>query len=84
MEINTRESILVGQEVHGDATLAAVGSLWKSPGTMSCDDISLSSYHKMLLNRVPWGNYKISRDAILVEKLPVTFKTRSNWHGALP
>jgi hypothetical protein len=38
----------------------------------------------MLLNRVPWGNYKISRDAILAAKLPVTFTTRSNWHGALP
>jgi hypothetical protein len=46
LEINTRASILVGQEVHGDAILAAVGSLWKSLGTMSCDNISLSSYHR--------------------------------------
>lgn len=84
LEFNTRASILIGQEVHGDAILAAVGSSWKSLGTMFCEDISLSRYHRLLLNRVPWGSYNISRDAILAAKLPITFTTRSNWRGALP
>lgn len=84
LKYNKRASILVGQEVHGDAILAAVGSSWKSLGTMSCEDISLSSYYRLLLNRVPWGSYKISRDAILAAKLPASFTTRSNWRGALP
>lgn len=38
----------------------------------------------MLLNKVPDGHYKLSREAILAAELPTAFTTRSNWKGPTP
>lgn len=84
LELNKRASKLVGFPVYGGAILASVGSSWKSEGRLSCVDLSLSCYYRLLLARVPEGNYKISRDAILVAKLPCSFSSRSQWRGKLP
>ncbi|KAH9288302.1 hypothetical protein KI387_032419, partial [Taxus chinensis] len=84
LKFNSRASNLVGQKIHGDVILAAVGSTWRSFGTLSWENINLSIYNRMLLSRTPRGNYKLSRDAILVAELPTSFTTRSRWHGALP
>ncbi|XP_057830306.2 small RNA 2'-O-methyltransferase [Cryptomeria japonica] len=83
-KFNTRASSLVSQKIHGDAILAAVGSTWRSFGTLSWENINLSNYCRILLSRTPRGNYKLSRDSVLVAELPTTFTTRSRWHGALP
>lgn len=38
----------------------------------------------MLVNKIPSGAYKISRDALLAANLPLAFTTKSNWRGSLP
>ena len=47
-------SILVGQEVHGDAILVAIGTSSKSLGTMFYEDINLSSYHRSVFYLILW------------------------------
>ncbi|XP_073100785.1 small RNA 2'-O-methyltransferase isoform X2 [Elaeis guineensis] len=39
---------------------------------------------RMLLNKVPDGYYKLSREAILAAELPTSFTPRSNWKGPTP
>ncbi|MCO5572755.1 hypothetical protein L7F22_026514 [Adiantum nelumboides] len=81
---NKRASYLLGYSVHGDAILASVGSTWKSEGKLTFADVSVSCYYRLLIGRTPEGSYKLSRDAILVSKLPHSFSSRAQWRGALP
>lgn len=38
----------------------------------------------LLINKIPSGIYKSSREAILTAELPMTFTTRTNWKGFYP
>lgn len=38
----------------------------------------------MLINLMPSGVYKLSREAILTAELPEAFTTRTNWRGSFP
>lgn len=40
--------------------------------------------YRMLMNKIPSGIYKLSREAILTADLPSTFTTKANWRGSLP
>ncbi|KAK1309019.1 Small RNA 2'-O-methyltransferase [Acorus calamus] len=80
---NERASFLSGQNIYGDAILATVGYTWRSPD-LSHEDVSLGTYYRMLLHRLPDGCYKLSREAILAAELPIAFTTRSNWRGLCP
>ncbi|KAK1277087.1 Small RNA 2'-O-methyltransferase [Acorus gramineus] len=80
---NESASFLSGQNIYGDAILATVGYTWRSPD-LSHEDVSLGTYYRMLLHRLPDGCYKLSRDAILAAELPIAFTTRSNWRGPCP
>nr|XP_043618664.1 small RNA 2'-O-methyltransferase [Erigeron canadensis] len=81
--MNARASYLSGQIIYGDAILATIGYTWKS-----CDlfheDVTSSTYYRLLMNKVPTGIYKLSREAVLVAELPARFGARSNWRGLLP
>ncbi|KAL0290316.1 UNVERIFIED_CONTAM: Small RNA 2'-O-methyltransferase [Sesamum calycinum] len=81
--LNARASYFTGQEVYGDAILASIGYTWKSTDLFH-EAVSLRSYYRMLVNKIPSGAYKISREAILVANLPVAFTTKSNWRGSFP
>ncbi|XP_008812123.2 small RNA 2'-O-methyltransferase [Phoenix dactylifera] len=81
--LNKRASYFSGQKIYGDAVLANIGYTWKS-SDLFYEDISLCSYYRMLLNKVPDGHYKLSREAILAAVLPAAFTTRSNWKGPTP
>ncbi|KAJ0975764.1 hypothetical protein J5N97_017729 [Dioscorea zingiberensis] len=39
---------------------------------------------RMLLNKVPDGHYKLSREAILIAELPTRYTSRLNWKGPSP
>ncbi|KAI5080706.1 hypothetical protein GOP47_0003889 [Adiantum capillus-veneris] len=84
LQWNRRASDLLGYSIYGDAILASVGSTWKSEGKLAFADLSVSFYFRLLLGRTPEGSYKLSRDAILVSKLPCSFSSRAQWRGALP
>lgn len=81
--LNVRASYLSGQDIYGDAVLANIGYLWKS-----CDlfheDVSSRTYYRLIMNKVPTGIYKVSREAVLAAELPPRFGTRSNWRGLFP
>lgn len=81
--LNKRASYFSGQNIRGNAILANVGYTWKS-SDLFCEDVSLCSYYRMLLGKVPDGHYKLSREAILAAELPTAFTTRSNWKGPSP
>ncbi|KAL2477180.1 Small RNA 2'-O-methyltransferase [Forsythia ovata] len=81
--LNVRASYLSGQEVYGDAILAAIGYSWKSTDLFH-EDVSLRTYYRLLVNMIPSGVYKLSREAILAAELPVAFTTKSNWRGSFP
>ncbi|KZV39536.1 small RNA 2'-O-methyltransferase-like [Dorcoceras hygrometricum] len=81
--LNERASYFIGQFVYGDAILASIGYTWKSTDLFH-EAVSLRTYYRILVNKMPNGAYKISRDALLAAKLPLAFTTRSNWRGSLP
>ncbi|KAL1833949.1 hypothetical protein ACET3Z_003600 [Daucus carota] len=81
--LNTRATFLSGQKIYGDAILASVGYTWKSTDIFY-EDASLRSYFRILINKVPDGVYKLSREAILAAEMPTAFTTRSNWRGSYP
>ncbi|KAL8108481.1 small RNA 2'-O-methyltransferase-like isoform X2 [Apium graveolens] len=81
--LNTRASYLSGQNVYGDAILASIGYTWKSTDILY-EDVSLRSYYRIVINKMPDGVYKLSREAILAAELPIAFTTRSNWRGSYP
>ncbi|XP_010265807.1 PREDICTED: small RNA 2'-O-methyltransferase isoform X2 [Nelumbo nucifera] len=80
---NARAYCLSGQHIYGDAILAAIGYTWKS-SDLFYEDVSLNTYYRMLVGRLPDGGYKLSRDAIIVAELPIAYTTRSNWRGSSP
>ncbi|KAJ9565629.1 hypothetical protein OSB04_001595 [Centaurea solstitialis] len=81
--LNARASYLSGQDIYGDAILATIGYTWKS-----CDifheDVSQRTYYRLLMNKVPSGIYKLSREAVVAAELPEKFGARSSWRGLLP
>ncbi|XP_073280928.1 small RNA 2'-O-methyltransferase-like isoform X1 [Primulina huaijiensis] len=81
--LNERASYISGQFVYGDAILASVGYTWKSADLFH-EAVALRTYYRILVNKIPNGAYKISREAILAANLPLAFTTRSNWRGSLP
>ncbi|KAG0485331.1 hypothetical protein HPP92_009410 [Vanilla planifolia] len=83
MSLNERASYLCGQNVYGDAIMANIGYTWKSTD-LFYEDISLSSYYRLILGKLPDGNYKLSRGAILAAELPTMYTIRSNWRGPTP
>ncbi|XP_071698124.1 small RNA 2'-O-methyltransferase [Rutidosis leptorrhynchoides] len=81
--LNARASYLSGQDIYGDAILATIGYLWKSCDLLH-EDVTLRTYYRLLMNKLPTGIYKLSREAILAAELPARFGTRSNWRGLYP
>ncbi|KAG6385251.1 hypothetical protein SASPL_154082 [Salvia splendens] len=81
--LNIRATYFAGQEIHGDAILASIGYTWKSPD-LSHEAISLCSYYRNFVSKIPSGPYKVSRDAMLAAQLPLAFTTKSNWRGSFP
>ncbi|CAA0825396.1 Small RNA 2-O-methyltransferase [Striga hermonthica] len=81
--LNVRATYFAGEEVYADAILASVGYTWRS-NDLFHEAVSLRSYYRMLINKIPSGIYQISRDAILAAKLPLTYTTKSNWRGSFP
>lgn len=80
---NIRASYLLGQPVYGNAVLASIGYTWRGADLFT-EDVTLRSYFRMLVERVPDGLYKLSRDALLIADLPGSFTTKTNWRGSLP
>lgn len=80
---NERASYLSGQHIYGNAIMAHIGYTWKSSG-LFFEDVSLSTYYRMILAKLPDGHYKLSREAILSAELPAAYTTRSNWKGPTP
>ncbi|WOK94764.1 small RNA 2'-O-methyltransferase isoform X1 [Canna indica] len=81
--LNKRACYLSGQDIYGDAILANIGYSWKS-SNLFYEDVSLSTYYRLLLAKVPDGHYKLSREAILAAELPTAYTGRSNWKGPTP
>lgn len=81
--LNVRATYFSGNPIYGDAILASVGYTWKS-ADLFYEDVSLTTYYRMLINKIPSGIFKLSREAILVAELPETFTTKSNWRGSYP
>lgn len=81
--LNIRASYFAGQEIYGDAILASVGYAWKSTNLFH-EAISLCSYFRILVSKIPSGAYKISRNAILAAQLPLAYTAKSNWRGSFP
>ncbi|XP_055961166.1 small RNA 2'-O-methyltransferase-like isoform X2 [Mercurialis annua] len=81
--LNERASYFCCQGIYGDAIMASIGYTWRSKD-LFYEDISLQSYYRMLISKVPNGNYKLSREAILAADLPSAFTTKSNWRGSFP
>ncbi|KAI3741438.1 hypothetical protein L1987_59111 [Smallanthus sonchifolius] len=81
--LNARASYLSGLDIYGDAILATIGYTWKSSDLFH-EDVSPRTYYRLLMNKVPTGIYKLSREAVLAAELPPKFGTRSNWRGLYP
>ncbi|XP_078437263.1 small RNA 2'-O-methyltransferase-like [Wolffia australiana] len=81
--VNTRASCFSGQNITGNAILATIGYQWKSMKLIH-EDVTLSTYYRMLLGMTPEGCYKLSRGAMLIAKLPSAFTSKSNWRGHFP
>ncbi|KAI3964043.1 hypothetical protein MKW92_014286 [Papaver armeniacum] len=81
--LNLRASYLSGQNIHGEAILATFGYTWKCIDLFH-EDVTLGTYYRMLVGRLPDGGYKLSRDAVIVADLPTAFTTRTNWRGSYP
>ncbi|KAG8083655.1 hypothetical protein GUJ93_ZPchr0016g2580 [Zizania palustris] len=80
--INKRASYISGQTIYGDAILANVGYT-RRDSELRTEDVTLSTYYRILLGKLPDGNYKMSRDSILVAELPSAY-SRSSWKGLSP
>ncbi|KAG6696325.1 hypothetical protein I3842_09G142000 [Carya illinoinensis] len=81
--LNERASYFSGHDIYGDAILASIGYTWKSKD-LSYEDVSVQSYYRMLISKIPCGLYKLSREAVLMAELPSAFTTRTNWRGSYP
>ncbi|KNA23782.1 hypothetical protein SOVF_021960 isoform B [Spinacia oleracea] len=80
---NIYASYLLGQPVYGNAILASVAYTWRGAELFN-EDVSLRSYFRMLVARMPDGLFKLSREALFVADLPRLFTTKTNWRGSLP
>ncbi|XP_006657468.1 small RNA 2'-O-methyltransferase [Oryza brachyantha] len=80
--INKRASYISGQTIYGDAILANVGYT-RRDSELHTEDVTLSTYYRILLGKLPNGNYKMSRDSILVAELPSVY-SRCSWKGLSP
>ncbi|KAJ4836352.1 hypothetical protein Tsubulata_043970 [Turnera subulata] len=81
--LNARASYFCGQAIYGDAIMASLGYTWRSGGLFH-EDVSLQSYYRMLISKIPSGNYKLSREAILAAEMPLAFTSKNNWKGSFP
>nr|CAD1832064.1 unnamed protein product [Ananas comosus var. bracteatus] len=81
--LNKRASYFSGQSIYGNAIFANIGYTRKS-SELFCEDVSLCSYYRMLLGKLPDGAYKVSREAIFAAELPTSYTSRSNWKGPSP
>ncbi|WCJ24333.1 Small RNA 2'-O-methyltransferase [Euphorbia peplus] len=81
--LNVRASYFCNQDIYGDAIMASIGYTWRSKDLFH-EDLSLQSYYRMLICKLPSGFYKLSREAILLADLPTTLTTKSNWRGSFP
>ncbi|PQQ21239.1 small RNA 2-O-methyltransferase [Prunus yedoensis var. nudiflora] len=81
--LNARASYLSGQDIYGDAILASIGYTWRSKD-LFYEDVTLQSYHRMVIGKTPSGIYKLSRGAILAAELPLAFTTNAKWKGSFP
>ncbi|XAR50966.1 Peptidylprolyl isomerase [Bertholletia excelsa] len=81
--LNARASSLSGHVVYGDAILAAIGYTRKSSG-LFYEDVSLRTYYRILVGKMPSGIYKVDRGAVLAAELPGVFTSRTNWKGSFP
>ncbi|GMP71654.1 hypothetical protein CsSME_00029978 [Camellia sinensis var. sinensis] len=81
--LNARASYLSGHLICGHAILASIGYTWKS-ADLFYEDVSLHTYCRVLIGKIPSGVYKLSREAILAAELPGAFTTRTNWRGSFP
>lgn len=82
-KFNTRASFMFGQKVYGSAILASIGYTWKS-ADLFYEDVTLRTYFRMLVSKMPGGLCKLSRESILAAELPGVFTTRTHWRGLLP
>ncbi|KAJ0239383.1 Double-stranded RNA-binding domain [Hirschfeldia incana] len=80
---NAKASYVCGQDIHGDAIVAAVGYTWRSHN-LEHDDLTLKSFHRICCGMSPNGIYKFSRQALIAAQLPFSFTTKSTWRGPLP
>ncbi|XP_059666531.1 small RNA 2'-O-methyltransferase-like [Cornus florida] len=81
--LNVRASYFSGQDIYGDAILASVGYKWNSADLFH-EDVSLRTYYRIFISKIPSGVYKVSRNAILAAELPAVFTMRTNWRGSFP
>ncbi|KAE8735713.1 Double-stranded RNA binding protein-related / DsRBD protein-related, putative isoform 2 [Hibiscus syriacus] len=79
--LNARATYICGQDIYGDSILASIGYTWKGQDLFH-EDVTLQSYDRMLISKIPSGVYKLSREAILAAELPLTFTTRTNWKAS--
>ncbi|KAF2586961.1 hypothetical protein F2Q70_00034701 [Brassica cretica] len=81
---NAKASSACGQDIHGDAIVAALGYSWRSHHLVEHDDVTLKSFYRICCGMSPNGIYKFSRQALIAATLPFSFTTKSNWRGPLP
>ncbi|XWS11515.1 hypothetical protein CRYUN_Cryun37aG0004700 [Craigia yunnanensis] len=81
--LNARASYICGQDIYGDSILASIGYTWKCQELFH-EDVTLQSYYRMLISKIPSGVYKLSREGVLAAELPLAFTTRTNWRGSFP
>ncbi|CAM0905424.1 unnamed protein product [Alopecurus aequalis] len=80
--INKRASYISGQTIYGDAILATVGYTRRDT-ELQVENVTLCTYYRILLGKLPDGSYKISKDSVLVAELPCVY-SRTNWKGPSP
>ncbi|RLM86804.1 small RNA 2' [Panicum miliaceum] len=81
-QVNKRASYISGQTIYGDALLANIGYT-RRDSELHTEDVNLCTYYRILLGKLPDGNCKMSRDAILAAQLPSAY-SRFSWKGLSP
>lgn len=80
--INKRASYISGQTIYGDAILVNVGYTRRDT-ELQTERVTLCTYYRILLGKLPDGIYKISKESILVAELPCVY-SRTSWKGPSP
>ncbi|KAK3124509.1 hypothetical protein QOZ80_7BG0587580 [Eleusine coracana subsp. coracana] len=80
--VNKRASYISGQTIYGDAILANIGYT-RRDSEIHTEDVNLCTYYRILLGKLPDGNYKMSKDSILAAELPYVY-SRASWKGLSP